>query len=47
MRKPLLAATDAAMLDTVAAPSTLIQIAALKSPRLSRYTPTLPADGHL
>lgn len=39
MQKSLLAATNNAMLDPVAAPSTLILIAALKSPRLSRYTP--------
>jgi len=37
MRKTLLAATDAAMLNLVAAPSTLILVAALISPRLSRY----------
>jgi hypothetical protein len=40
MQKPLLAATNAAMLAAVAAPSTLILIAALKSPRSSRYNLT-------
>jgi len=38
MRKPLLAAPAAAMLNIAATPGPLILIVALRSPRLSRYT---------